>query len=252
MHSDSINKLLKYLVQGVIVYLLFKYVPKQSMDDRDIMMIAAIIVLAYAAFDNALLLFNKDSFTPPESKCSSVCTSKEGMETVSPPVDKPLEIKVEPKPEPQTSEQSVSEPSPTSDGSNVNSQNTGQSASEESGEFQSYIMKPYIDQNNRTGSRFRDDVITNEMEYTDFNTLPVPADAANRDFDYGDSFLPPDKWYPVPPHPPVCVSEKRCPVCPITTTGTPVDVKEWDQSRRITPPDSINVKYVKEKLNSGR
>jgi hypothetical protein len=252
--------MLKYLIQGVIVYLLFKYVPKQSMNDRDVMMITAIIVLAYAAFDNALLLFSKDS-GPSESKCSSVCASREGMETVSPSVDKPLEIRVEPKvatnPEPTV----VSEPSPTSDvgvDDNENSdQSSNQVSSPESSEgsddgFQSYIMKPYVDSNNRTGSRYKDDVITNEMEYTDFNTLPVPTNLSNYDFEYGDSFLPPDKWYPVPPHPPVCVSEKRCPVCPITTIGTPVDVKEWDQSRRITPPDSINVKYVKEKLNSGR
>jgi hypothetical protein len=250
MHSDSINKMLKYLIQGVIVYLLFKYVPKQSMNDRDILMITAIIVLAYAAFDNAVLLFSKDS-DPLESKCSSVCASREGMETVSPAVVKPLEIQVEPKPEEKVETKPeptvVSEPSPVSEVSGDENTN-----SDQSGGFQSYIMKPYVDLNNRTGSRYTDDVITNEMEYTDFNTLPVPTNLSNYDFEYGDSFLPPDKWYPVPPHPPVCISEKRCPVCPITTIGTPIDVKEWDQSRRITPPDSINVKYIKEKLNSGR
>ena len=64
--------------------------------------------------------------------------------------------------------------------------------------------------------------------------------------------MPPEKWYPQPPMPPVCVSEKRNNVCPIYTIGTPVDVKEWNASRRIMPNDNINIKYIKDKLNSGR
>ena len=94
--------------------------------------------------------------------------------------------------------------------------------------------------------------IVNEIEYTDYNHLPL-ADGYNvGDFEYGYSFLPPEKWYPEPPFPPLCVSEKRCPVMPSYTTGTPLDVKEWNEARRVTPPDNIKTKYIKEKLNSGR
>jgi hypothetical protein len=102
------------------------------------------------------------------------------------------------------------------------------------------------------GSRGQDDVLTNEMKYsyTDYNTLPMYVNSGS--FEYGYSFLPPEKWYPVPPNPPVCVTEKSCPVCPVYTEGSTVDLKEWNQSRRITPPDQINVNYVEEKLNSGR
>ena len=39
---------------------------------------------------------------------------------------------------------------------------------------------------------------------------------------------------------------------PSYTTGTPLDVKEWNEARRVTPPDNIKTKYIKEKLNSGR
>jgi len=102
------------------------------------------------------------------------------------------------------------------------------------------------------GSRAEDDVITNEMPYTDYHHLPLSDNYKPDMFEYGYSFLPPEKWYPQPPFPPVCVSEKRCPVCPTNTTGTPIDVKEWHSSRRITPPDNINTDYIKEKLNSGR
>jgi hypothetical protein len=70
--------------------------------------------------------------------------------------------------------------------------------------------------------------------------------------EYGYTFLPPANWYPTPPHPPVCVTEKRCPVCPIFTNGSSTDLKQWNESRRITPPDNIDVDAVTDKLNSGR
>ena len=81
----------------------------------------------------------------------------------------------------------------------------------------------------------------------------LPMTATNTgDFEYGYSFLPPSQWYPQPINPPICVTNQRSVVLPIYTTGTPIDVKEWHESRRITPPDNINVNYINEKLNSGR
>lgn len=96
-----------------------------------------------------------------------------------------------------------------------------------------------------------DDVINDELPYTDYNHLPMAESYKTTDFEYGDSYLPPEKWYPTSPFPPVCVTNKRCPVCPVYTTGTPVDVKEWNASRRITPPDNIKIDYITDKLNSG-
>lgn len=105
------------------------------------------------------------------------------------------------------------------------------------------------------GTRQNDGLVDNDMPYNDYNHIPVPNTMAvgydSRDYEYGYSFLPPSQWYPQPPFPPVCVSEKQCPVCPVFTTGTPVDVKEWDDSRKIMPPDRFNINYAK-KLNGGR
>jgi len=100
------------------------------------------------------------------------------------------------------------------------------------------------------GSREENDVMTNESDYNyvDYNSLPVNLGSD----DDGDTMLPPKYWFPVPAHPPVCVTEKKCPVCPVFTEGASVDMKEWDNSRRITPPDNINVDAVRGKLNSGR
>ena len=90
-----------------------------------------------------------------------------------------------------------------------------------------------------------------EMQYTDYFIMPVTREDEGS-FEEGYSMLPPSKWYPVPPHPPVCVTEKKCPVCPVLTTGAYVDLKEWNDSRRITPGDTINIDYARDKLNSGR
>lgn len=100
--------------------------------------------------------------------------------------------------------------------------------------------------------RVIEDTLDDELPYSDYNQLPVASGYKSHDYEYGYSFLPPEKWYPQPPRPPVCVTEKRCPVCPVNATGTPTDVKEFHNSRRITQPDEINVDYVNDKLNSGR
>jgi len=101
-------------------------------------------------------------------------------------------------------------------------------------------------------SRCKKGLIEDELKYSDYSHVPMAEGYDSRDYEYGYSFLPPEKWYPQPPHPPVCVSEKRCPVCPSYTTGTIADLKEFEASRRITPPDVINTEYVTDKLNSGR
>lgn len=95
-------------------------------------------------------------------------------------------------------------------------------------------------------------LVNSEYQYSDYNTLPLSDKLGNMDHEYGYTFLPPANWYPVPPHPPVCVTEKKCPVCPVFTNGTNVELKHWDESRRITQPDNINVDVVTDKLNSGR
>lgn len=95
--------------------------------------------------------------------------------------------------------------------------------------------------------------LDDELPYSDYNHLPMAAGYKSHDYEYGYSFLPPEKWYPQPPVPPICVSEKRCPVYPGLAGGSKyADVKEWHDSRRITPPDMINIDYVADKLNSGR
>lgn len=120
--------------------------------------------------------------------------------------------------------------------------------------FHMKTQAPQENPNIQRGEKTRrcDGVIENEIEYTDYNHVPLSDNYNSDDFEYGYSFLPPEKWYPQPPFPPMCVTDKRCPVFPVNTMGTPLDAKEWNSSRRIMPPDNINTKYVVNKLNNGR
>ena len=110
-----------------------------------------------------------------------------------------------------------------------------------------------VPQIQRDGSRSGDDLIMTDMQYdTDYNHLPMATGYDSRDYEYGYSFLPPEKWYPQPnAHGQVCISEKTCPVCPISDPKY-ADLKDWNDTTRVTGPDNINSKFIVSRLNSGR
>lgn len=54
-----------------------------------------------------------------------------------------------------------------------------------------------------------------EMEYTDANHLYVPLDYKTKPEDIGYVYLMPEKWYPKPPVPPVCMTNKKYYVSPV-------------------------------------
>lgn len=68
----------------------------------------------------------------------------------------------------------------------------------------------------------------------------------------GYSFVDPKDWYPPTYRPPICVSNNRCPTQPVSTGKAYAELLEFDDARRVMPPDNINVKYVSEKLNAGK
>jgi len=116
-------------------------------------------------------------------------------------------------------------------------------------------LYPYMNKSQfirSNGNRANDGVLKDETKYSVQNYHLLPQNQNTGSFEYGYSFLPPEKWFPVPPFPPVCVTEKQCPVCPTLSSSDSVNLKDWDDSRRVTPPDQINVDYITDKLNSGR
>jgi hypothetical protein len=289
MMNNLLYKALKYVALAISIYLIFRFVPNQPLNMNDSLMITVIVVLLTILFESLCNLYNGNdgqSLSPVEKAevCSDVCPlkkdeTKEHMENISAITDM-FKAKV------QTSIDAVKTVSaeatsklnehltkPKNEEHKVNITSEEIENSEKSYDEMSYeevesekqMLRKRLDDLDkkhgveRTGSRENDGVITNEMSYdnltrdNDAHHLPLMSNySQEQNFEYGYSFLPPDKWYPTPPFPPVCVSEKRCPVCPLYTTGTPLDVKEWKESTRITPPDNINTKYIREKLNSGR
>lgn len=112
----------------------------------------------------------------------------------------------------------------------------------------SYAGAENLDQIAVSGGKTRNDLLVNEMIYSDFNRLPPSFN--DKDFEYGYSFLPPKDWYPLPPYPPVCVSNRNTPVQPVYLDTMTMDLKEWHETQKITPPDSINTAFVTNELNS--
>jgi hypothetical protein len=60
-------------------------------------------------------------------------------------------------------------------------------------------------------------------------------------WDHDYILLNTDKWGPALNPPPVCKTEKTCPVCPNLTTGYPLMVRDFDSSRRVTPPINADI-----------
>lgn len=66
---------------------------------------------------------------------------------------------------------------------------------------------------------------------------------------YGEVFVDPSAWFPRAAQPPVCVTSNGCPVQPVYTNNTYIDLLEWDNSRRITPSYDMNLDYVNRVYN---
>lgn len=92
----------------------------------------------------------------------------------------------------------------------------------------------------------------NELKYTNQlnnDQLKPMADKINNEWDNSDYILA-TGWKPSQNNPPVCKTDKICPVCPLTTSGYPVSVMNFDESRKVMNPDNINIQFIKEKLNN--
>ena len=115
----------------------------------------------------------------------------------------------------------------------------------------------------RDGNKYYDSIFTrsnpndqkfdmnSELRYGDLNYLaPLNKGMANKDY----TFISPNNWFPIPPVPPVCVTNKNCTTCPIIMSDGKdymawADVNDFDKSRRFTGNMGINIDYVKNVLN---
>ena len=240
------SELIKYLILAGIIFCLLLVIPDKCPGIKESVVLTVLVTVVVAIIEQATFFMSE--------------SQNEKFDMVA-PVDAPIaptpQIEIKPEEPPV-----VVQPSPAP----VAAPEVPEVPhAEKATEQEVYKGDPNAASKESKGSRAEDDVILDE---TKFNTnqphdFPDTADSQGHhvplgdlykpsDFEYGYSFLPPEKWYTPSPYPPMCIAEKRCPVCPVFTTGSPIDVKEWNASRRVTQPDGINTSYVKEKLNSGR
>ena len=227
LHTDVV----KYIVIGVIILTLIVFIPYNKLGVKDALILTIILTLVVAIIETTTNMLSNKSDTTTETFETSMPPI-----VVSTPIAPPPQQPIQNTTQPQTNDNVPLIPTelkncPMND---------------------LYNRAPNCQDKEADGSRTADDVNMSDLPYTDYHHLPLGDTYQTGDFEYGYSFLPPEKWYPTPPFPPVCVSEKRCPVCPTFTIGTPVDVKEWNTSRKITPPAGINTQYIKDTLNAGK
>jgi len=99
-------------------------------------------------------------------------------------------------------------------------------------------------------------VMNNDMRYnqlTDEQMQPLGSNdiTMNNSWENDYVLLNTEKWKVPITSPYKCKQEKECPVCPSLTSGYPINLKDFNNARKIMPPDNINVDYIKDRLNSG-
>lgn len=91
--------------------------------------------------------------------------------------------------------------------------------------------------------------------FIDANSIYVPKDYIYTSDDYGYNYIPPMAWINIPaygpPRVPMCVSNgNKCATQPSLTSGYPIDLKQWHESRKVTGSAGINIDYIEQHLNT--
>lgn len=92
----------------------------------------------------------------------------------------------------------------------------------------------------------------NESRYTEFPTemtkpLGSYDDTMTNKWNHGYTYLSTDKWSVPMVRPPVCINTTPCNVCPSNTSGYPVNLMDFDSSRKISQT-KMNKQYIKDKF----
>ena len=82
-----------------------------------------------------------------------------------------------------------------------------------------------------------DSSFTNQL----LEPLGQNGNGLTNEWDHDYILLNTDKWAPALKPPPVCKTEQRCPVCPNLTSGYPLMLRDFDSSRRVTPPINADI-----------
>ena len=118
---------------------------------------------------------------------------------------------------------------------------------------------PTKEENNKLEKRYSDELSSsikseNDWKYNQFNAKNMKSLGEGlQSWDKDYVLLNTDKWAPSFNPPPVCKTEKSCPVCPNVQAGYArnyTTLRDFNSSKKIMNADNINTDYVK-KLNKG-
>jgi hypothetical protein len=96
------------------------------------------------------------------------------------------------------------------------------------------------------------EALNSELKYGDYNYIgPLNKGMINKAY----TFISPTNWYPIPPFPPVCVTNKRCTTSPVVISDGNdymnfAALEDFDNARRFTGDMGINIDYIKNVLNN--
>jgi len=114
--------------------------------------------------------------------------------------------------------------------------------------------KPVVE---KFGSMYNDNPQKEYNEDSSFKSqlykpLGENGNGLTNEWDHDYILLNTDKWGPALNPPPVCKTEKTCPVCPNLTSGYPLMVRDFDSSRRITPPINADLPSMNAETSAGK
>lgn len=121
-------------------------------------------------------------------------------------------------------------------------------------------LKQYVDDSSSKqtslskirSKRMNSDEDWNESRYTELPeemTKPLGSydDTMTNKWNHGYTYLSTDKWSVPMVRPPVCINTTPCNVCPSNTSGYPVNLMDFDNSRKISST-KMNKQYIKDKF----
>jgi len=230
--------LMKYICVILILYLIFTNMPKHLIYVKDIYLFIAMgLIIFYIA--NKYLLCSVETFVEDDDESSK----PESTVLVEPTMLV----------EPTVPEKSNNDSALIAKLINKidNLEKTITSLNEEKNNIPKFLQQmadngKYIDRDGIVK-----DAMYGDMKYNQLKPSQMQPQMTREDDEWdttGYSILNTDKWKPVQGEVKDVYQEGQCPVYPNKTSGYPVNVMNFDESRHVMGADNISIDYIK-KLN---
>lgn len=242
MDKVYIIRILRYFTIFAAIYLIARFNPKTELSNTNCILISLTVVILYIMSE---YVYNRLYNTSVKSKCSNnLCNieekfannnldkNKKSSDSIS-NIDSKLDLMNKKMNKLEDDLHTMKEKKED------NNKNDDSSSFDDGSDYE-------FTDNNAYSKDNPSEYIRTKINYANYHNLPYTSDS---DAQYGYSYLPPSNWYKQPPQPPVCVQEKRCPVCPNMSTPGYTNLLEVEDANDISKPMGINTDYINKKLN---